>query len=149
LLFFGNWHQSWKEFVLSDLGIFKYEPVLSQSAARAFEHRSHIDAFYALVEARQKLEDNAPAEEVLLHLPTSRIDHEWLEERRAKLQFALARREERAGALLPAFDLYAQCQYPGSRARCVRVLERQGKGDEARRVAEQFLDHEVLESERE
>lgn len=148
LLFFGNWHQGWKEFVLSDLGIFKYEPVPTEGA-RAFESRAHIDAFYALFHARQVLDEGEPAEAVLALLPQRSIDHEWLEERRAKLQFALARREERAGNFAVAFDLYAQCPYPGSRARAVRVLERQGKREEARCAATRYASDEMNESERE
>ena len=149
LLFFGNWHQDWKEFVLSDLGIFKYEPVLTQGVARAFESRAHIESFYALCEARQALEDGASCEVVRSLLPQHAIDHEWLEERRAKLQFALARREERAGDFALAFDIYAQCDYPGARARAVRVLERQGRREEARCAAIRYASGDVVESERE
>jgi hypothetical protein len=149
LLFFGNWHQGWQEFVLSDLGIFKYEPVLTDGVARAFESRAHIDAFYALFQARQALEDGAPCDVVRSLLPHQAIDHEWLEERRAKLQFSLARREERAGDFTLAFDLYAQCDHPGARARAVRVLERQGRREEARCAAERYAGGKVVESERE
>lgn len=149
LLFFGNWHQGWQEFVLSDLGIFKYETVLSKGAARAFESRSQIDAFYALFQARQALEQDAPAGVVLSLLPHQAINHEWLDERRAKLQFAVARREERAGNYAFAFDLYTQCSYPGSRARAVRALERQGRLVDARVVATSFSSLNVIEAERE
>lgn len=149
LLFFGNWHQGWQEFVLSDLGIFKYEPVSTKTVARAFESRSHIDCFYVLFEARQALEQDMPADEVLSLLPQGAIDHEWLEERRAKLQFAVARREERAGNYALAFDVYSQCSYPGARARAVRVLERQGRLEEARVLATSAATTHVIESERE
>ena len=36
LLFFGNLHQDWTEFVLSDLGLFRYEQVEFSSASRGF-----------------------------------------------------------------------------------------------------------------
>lgn len=149
LLFFGNWHQGWQEFVLSDLGIFKYEPVLSKGVARAFESRSQIDAFYSLFLARQALEQEEPANVVLALLPQSAIDHEWLEERRAKLQFAVARREERAANYEFAFNLYTQCNYPGARARAVRVLEHQGRLEDARAVATNYANGTVIEAERE
>jgi len=149
LLFFGNWHQQWNEFVLSDLGIFKYEQVATGHAARAFDSRGHIESFYALFEARQALEQEATAADVLALLPTESIDHEWLEERRAKLQFAVARREERSGELTLAADLYAECRYPGAKARLVRVLERQSRIDEARDIVERPGDATLVEAERE
>jgi hypothetical protein len=149
LLFFGNWHQHWNEFVLSDLGIFKYERVAANDLGRAFDSRDQIESFYSLFEARQALEQEASAADVLALLPSSPIDHEWLEERRAKLQFALARREERSGELTLAADLYAQCCYPGAKARLVRVLERQGRVDQARDAVECSADSRLVEAERE
>jgi hypothetical protein len=149
LLFFGNWHQEWNEFVLSDLGIFKYEQVIAQDAARAFDSRAHIETFYALFHAREALEQDAPADDVLALLPTETIDHEWLEERRAKLLFAVARREERSGELSRAAELYAQCHYPGANARFVRVLEQQGRLDEARCLIERSAGVALVESESE
>jgi hypothetical protein len=149
LLFFGNWHQEWNEFVLSDLGIFKYEQIPTQGLARTFDSREQIETFYALFQARQALEQEATAAEVLALLPTKQIDHEWLEERRAKLQFTIAHREERSGDLSLAAELYAQCRYPGANARLVRVLERQGHIDQARRTIEGSADAMLVEAEQE
>lgn len=149
LLFFGNWHQEWKEFVLADLGIFKYEQVAQHETARAFESRQQIESFYALFEARQALEQEASAAEVLALLPPSAIDHEWLEERRAKIQFAVARRAERAGDLSLAAQLYSHCRYPGAYARHVRVLERDGRIDEARGMIDRSDQAKLVEAERE
>src|SRR6478672_10908564 len=42
LMFFGNFDQTWSEFVLADLGIFQYEKVAVPAAARAFQRREHI-----------------------------------------------------------------------------------------------------------
>ena len=44
LMFFGNLHQNWTEFVLADLGVFKYESVAFDAASRAFQTRADIDA---------------------------------------------------------------------------------------------------------
>jgi hypothetical protein len=43
LMFFGNFHQDWTEFVLADLGIFNYEAIPLQSAP--FRTREHFEAF--------------------------------------------------------------------------------------------------------
>jgi hypothetical protein len=42
-MFFGNLHQDWSEFVLSDLGIFRYEAVALDAASRAFQSRADVD----------------------------------------------------------------------------------------------------------
>ena len=42
LMFFGNFYQTWSEFVLADLGIFRYEKVSLEPLARAFQTRAQI-----------------------------------------------------------------------------------------------------------
>ncbi|MFL6551506.1 MAG: VRR-NUC domain-containing protein [Povalibacter sp.] len=147
LLFFGNFHQDWKEFVLTDLGIFKYEPV-STHDGRAFQSREHIEAFYALFRARRALEEDQPLQHALELLPTGPLDEPWLCELRAKLQFSIAREFERAGQFAQAYDLYAQCDHPGALARSVRVLERQGRVAEALTLAQSDVCAELIEPER-
>jgi hypothetical protein len=93
LLFFGNFHQDWSEFVLTDLGIFKYEQVAFDTA-RAFQSRQHIDTFYALFECQQRLEDGDDLAGVVASLPPPIADNERLEGRRCKLQFRIAQRHE-------------------------------------------------------
>jgi hypothetical protein len=46
LMFFGNFHQDWTAFVLSDLGISSYENVPVHSAP--FRTRTHIESFHQL-----------------------------------------------------------------------------------------------------
>lgn len=45
LMFFGNLRQDWTEFVLADLGVYRYEPVPLDDASRAFQQRADIDAY--------------------------------------------------------------------------------------------------------
>ena len=45
LIFFGNFHQDWSEFVLSNLGIYRYEKVEFSPAARGFRSRRDIDDY--------------------------------------------------------------------------------------------------------
>ncbi|PKL99155.1 MAG: nuclease, partial [Gammaproteobacteria bacterium HGW-Gammaproteobacteria-7] len=52
LLFFGNIHQDWSEFVLADLGVYRYEQVPFSPASRAFSSRAELDAYLHLHRCR-------------------------------------------------------------------------------------------------
>jgi len=103
LLFFGNFRQDWSEFVLTDLGIFKYEKVVCDTETRAFQTRAHIDAFETLFLCRQRLaEEGSDLEAILASLPNPITDNEWLENRRSKLQLHLLERlRVKSGVKLP------------------------------------------------
>ena len=135
LLFFGNFHQDWSEFVLTDLGIFKYEKVACDSAARAFQTRAHLDTFHALFLCRQQMEEGSDIEAVLSALPQPVADNEWLEGRRRKLQFQIAQCCERRKDFARALDVYSDCTYAGARIRVVRLLERLERIDPAHQLA--------------
>ena len=135
LLFFGNFHQDWSEFVLTELGIFKYEQVPRDTATRAFQTRQHIDTFHALFECRQRLEDSDDPDTVVEALPQPIADNEWLEGRRRKLQFQIAQCYEQRKDLARALAVYRDCQYAGARLRSVRLLERLGEIESAMQLA--------------
>jgi VRR-NUC domain len=122
-LFFGNFRQEWSEFVLADLDIFRYEKVGLDAAARAFQTRAHIETFDELYSCRQRLEEGADIAAILQCFPAPVTDNEWLEGKRRKLQFQLARCCERQRNLPQALEVYRDCLYAGSRVRMVRVLE--------------------------
>jgi hypothetical protein len=135
LLFFGNFRQDWSEFVLTDLGIFKYERVARDPATRAFQTRQHIDTFHALFVCRQQLDESDNLAAVLALLPAAVADNAWLEGRRRKLQFQIAQRYEQQGDLAHALEIYRECLYAGSRLRTVRLLERLGQTGSALQLA--------------
>jgi hypothetical protein len=135
LLFFGNFHQDWSEFVLTDLGIFKYEQVARDTATRAFQTRQHVDTFHALFECRQQLEETDDLAAVIAMLPPPVVDNEWLEGRRRKLQFQIAQCYEQQKDLARALAIYRDCQYAGARLRSVRLLERLGEIEPALQLA--------------
>jgi hypothetical protein len=135
LLFFGNFRQDWSEFVLADLGIFKYEAVRLSAYSRAFHCRQDIEDFFALYECRRQLQEESSLEEVLAQLPSNNLNHEWLESRRAKLIFTIARRYERCGKRDAALGLYFKCNYPGARLRAIRTLETAGRHTDAHELA--------------
>lgn len=137
ILFFGNFRQQWSEFVLTDLGIFRYEAVPFSKDSRAFSTRRDVEDFYALHECRRRLHEEEPLQEVLARVPKSSLQHEWLEGRRAKLLFQIARQHERSGDRERALTLYLDCGYPGARLRAIRSLEVAGRHREALDLAAQ------------
>ncbi len=135
LMFFGNFNQTWSQFVLADLGIFNYEKVPVPLSARAFQARRHIDDFHAIFRCRERFHRGAPSDQVLADVPAPIPDNLWLESRRAKLLFRIGQRYEKAGELPAALNIYSGCNYPGARVRAIRVLERSDRWAEAAELA--------------
>ena len=127
LIFFGNFHQTWSEFVLSDLGIYQYEKVAFSPAARGFRSRRDIDDYLALHDCRERFINGADIADVLRALPPAAPDNDWLRSRRDKLLFQIAQQLEQLCDWPAAHDAYAACAYPGARARAIRVLEKDGR----------------------
>ncbi|WP_296001126.1 VRR-NUC domain-containing protein [Rugamonas sp.] len=127
LIFFGNHHQTWTEFVLSDLGIHQYEKVEFSPAARGFRSRRDIDDYLALHACRERYNNGEAVADVLRDLPPAAPDNDWLRSRRDKLLFQLAQHLEKLRDWPAAHDAYAACAYPGARARAIRVLEKDGR----------------------
>lgn len=149
LMFFGNLRQDWTEFVLADLGVYRYEPVPLDDASRAFQQRADIDAYLALRDCRESfdLAPGAPnALDAIAALSTaldtldalaSRTHHnDWLRARHDRVRHAAGQGAERLGEPALAWRAYADCGHPESRYRCVRVLEHLGRRDEALALAE-------------
>jgi hypothetical protein len=148
LIFFGNFRQDWSQFVLTDLGIFKYEKVASGIYGRAFHTRAHIDTFHVLYTCRRLLEQTAQVEEILQRFPPCIVDNEWLESCRARVLFQIAQYCERQQDLPRAVSLYRDCQYPGSRLRVIRLLERLERISEAGTLAAEVDKHPADEIEK-
>ncbi|WP_317203025.1 VRR-NUC domain-containing protein [Janthinobacterium sp.] len=127
LIFFGNFSQDWSEFVLSDLGVYKYEKVEFSPASRGFRNRRDIDDYLALQRCRERFAEGAPAAEVLRELAESAPDNDWLASRRARLLFQIGQQLEKDADWDAAHAVYARCAYPGARARAIRVLEKNGR----------------------
>ena len=137
LMFFGNLHQDWSEFVLSELGIFKYEPVDLSPVSQGFSTRREIDEYLHLHACRERFHNGETPETVVADIPTAPYPNDWLEQRRSKLLFQIAQHYERSGMLSDALRHYADCPWPGARLRAVRVLERCGQPAAAFELAQQ------------
>ncbi|HRO59823.1 MAG TPA: VRR-NUC domain-containing protein [Burkholderiaceae bacterium] len=135
LMFFGNLRQQWSEFVLADLGIFRYETVPFDTASRAFRSRADVDRYLALQACRQALGEGSDTETLLHAAARCASDNRWLERRRAKLLLRIGQACERAGDWQHAELAYARSSYPGARHRRMRVYERTGRFAEALSLA--------------
>ena len=133
LMFFGNFRQTWSEFVLADLGIFRYESISLEPSARAFQTREQIEQYYAIYRCRELLHAEAPLEEVLAGVPPplTRGHAAWIEAKRAKLLFAIGQLYEKDRDLPRALDVYQRSNHPEARIRTIRVLEKLERLDEA------------------
>ncbi|WP_367188407.1 VRR-NUC domain-containing protein [Burkholderia sp. Ed8] len=138
LMFFGNLHQDWSEFVLADLGVFQYESVPIAPSSRAFQQRGDVDAYLALQTCRDALDawpDDVPFDDLTRAIDAVGCAQPWLATRRAKLLFALGQTCERRADWDAALDAYARSAWPGSRHRRIRVLERCGRDADALALA--------------
>ena len=141
LLFFGNLRQDWSEFVLADLGIFRYESVPFSASARPFHRRTDVDTYLAMQACRDAIDAEAPldANALLQQLAQCHSTNPWLERRRAKLLMQLGQACEKAQDWATAQSIYAVCRYPGARHRHIRVLELQGAYESALALAQTAL----------
>src|SRR5690606_21983434 len=127
LLFFGNLAQDWSEFVLAELGIYRYERVEIGPDARGFRCRRDLDDYLHLQRCRELFEAGLPVAEVLGELGEFASDNPHLRRRHARLLFRLGQQLEREGELQQAAGLYAASSHDEARQRQVRVLEKLGE----------------------
>tara|TARA_R110002012_G_scaffold153371_1_gene313408 strand:+ start:2675 stop:4327 length:1653 start_codon:yes stop_codon:yes gene_type:complete len=137
LLFFGNLAQSWSEFVLADLGVFRYEQVRFSAQSRGFHSRRDIDDYLHLRRCREAFADGASVADTLAQLGQFQSQNPWIEQRHQRLLFQLSQQLERDGALDEALLLYQQCRYTGARQRQIRILEKTQQYDAAYKLAVQ------------
>jgi hypothetical protein len=126
LMFFGNFHQDWTEFVLKDLGIFNYEKIPSPLHSRPFSTRMQIDSFEQQYLCRQWLDAGVALDEVIAAIPPPMVDSDWLEQRRQQLLFQVGKAAERLGDSALALGVYLTCTHRGARLRWVRLNRKLG-----------------------
>jgi hypothetical protein len=130
LMFFGNFHQNWTQFVLADLGRYRYETIPLQSAP--FRTRVHIEAFQQLYRCRRSLEEGAKLEQIIASIPPPLTDNDWLEGVRQNLLFHIATAYQKSNDVASAIAMFSACRCRGSRIRTIRLLERSGQWQAAR-----------------
>jgi hypothetical protein len=132
LIFFGNLHQDWTEFVLADLGVYRFEQVEFSPASRGFRDRRDIEHYLQLHACKERFNAGLePIEDVLGELPIHAFDNDWLDSRREKFLFQVGQHVEKQQDWARAIEVYTRCGYPGSRGRAIRVLEKAERYAEA------------------
>ncbi len=135
LMFFGNLRQDWAEFVLTELGLQRFERVAITPDSRAFRRRAEVDAYLALHRLRERLEAGEAVSALRAELPAPLADNAWLAARHRRLCVALGRQAEREGLGDSALALYAGAGWPDAgqvgsveaRIRHLRLQERRGE----------------------
>jgi len=152
LMFFGNLRQDWSEFVLADLGMFRYERIAFSPQARGFRSRADVDHYLHLHACKERYHaGEAPAAilpALLAGVPAGGYDNAWLASRFDRLMFQLGQAFEKAQDWTQAQAVYAASRYPGARARTVRVLEKHGKFGAAHALLQDALRAPESEAER-
>ncbi|WP_458524490.1 VRR-NUC domain-containing protein [Onishia taeanensis] len=134
LMFFGNLRQDLSEFVLAELGHQRFEQVAFHDDSRAFQARHEVDTYLALEGLRERLDAGESPAVLWPEVPdgtSAPTPNAWLEARRGRLIFRLAREAERQGDERLATELYPHSGHPEARVRGLRLAERrsQGEGD--------------------
>ena len=148
LIFFGNLRQDWTEFVLSDLGMFRFEQVEISHASRGFRSRADVDHYLLLHDCKERFYAGEALDEVLRDLPSHVFDNDWLVSRREKLLFQIGQGYEKLKDWDNAHAVYARCRYLGARGRAIRVLEKHERFDEAYALYQQAQAAPESEAER-
>ncbi|HTF95523.1 MAG TPA: VRR-NUC domain-containing protein [Cellvibrio sp.] len=127
LLFFGNSYQNLTEFVLQDLGLYRYENYPIDHQHRLFNSRDEIDQYWSLIQLREQL-DVVTSIDALIELATklpAAYASKKIQRRRAKLINQIAYALERVGEYQIAMQLYEQSHLTPARERRIRLLEKQ------------------------
>lgn len=124
LMFFGNLRQDWAEFVLTELGLQRFESVPLNAQSRAFQARDEVDGYLTLQRLRERLDEGEEPAALYQQMPLS-LPNRWLTARRSRLLFTMGREAERSGQAELALTLYRDADSSDARIRQLRVLERQ------------------------
>lgn len=84
LMFFGNLRQNWAEFVLTALGLQRFETVPFTPQSRAFQSCAEVDAYLALHRLRERLDAGEQPADLHFEVPPA-SDNRWLATRLAQL----------------------------------------------------------------
>ena len=147
LLFFGNLHQDWSEFVVSELGHVRYETVDLRPECRAFTCRQDIEACRRLHHLQHELAEDQDPARLLAHLSPPPDLGALARYRWSKFQHRLGEAAERRKDWLLAKQCYEASAYKLSRHRLMRIHEKLEAWDDAWRLAVAMAESPASESE--
>ncbi|HCL23311.1 MAG TPA: nuclease, partial [Halomonas sp.] len=123
------------EFVLTELGLQRFEQVPLTAESRAFQRREEVDTYLTLHRLRERLESGEPPDRLAADVPAA-SGNRWLDARRSRLLLTLGQTAERSGEAEQALLLYAESTNSEARIRRLRVLERLKRYSEAYELAQ-------------
>lgn len=136
LLYFGNRYQDLSQFVLSDLGLQRFEVTVLDKAHRAYDSPEQLGTALAFRLLSQQLDESLLARQPLdIPLLLEQFNavspmpeaNPLLERRRQKLLALIGREAERQGQTSLAISVYSQCEDWQARERLCRCLEKQAQ----------------------
>jgi VRR-NUC domain len=144
LLFFGNLWQDLTEFVLSDLGLVRYEAYRIAPEDRLFSSAVSLQNALLLHELASRCREAAEAgDTVVLRAIVDRLPAEDAEDTagglRGDILATVARHLERAGDAAGALAIYRQTEAPPARERQARIMARLGKPEDALAICRRIL----------
>lgn len=152
LLFFGNVHQDFSEWVISELGIVRYEDYSLSRSHRWFQSRDEVDQALAYRLLRGQIESLwEPELDSALALTEELASTPWPPVIRTSVDETLnrlGRDMERLGMAEEALKLYRRSSRPPARERICRVLDRLGRSDEALALCQAIETDPLDETER-
>jgi len=157
LLFFGNLNQDFSEFVLTDMGMLKYENYTMSPSARLFNSRESIDHSWALFEMGEVCEQLIQQQEfdqlrtLISEIPvlsqSEEISSGVLSRRQDRLLNHVGRHLERQNFIDDSLFVYGLAHSPPARERRARVLRKHGKETESLRLCEEIIVSPINEEE--
>ncbi|SDJ60322.1 VRR-NUC domain-containing protein [Microbulbifer yueqingensis] len=144
LCFFGNLRQDLTDYVLRDLGLYRYEKYPLEREHLPFQNRAQIDRHLRYYRCLEQLDGalEAGADEITAlaqQLPEAGEGDATLHRRVDRLRLALARQLERLEALDAADQLYRHCTRPPARERRARIAAKRGDIEAALAICREIL----------
>ncbi|AOS97719.1 VRR-NUC domain protein [Microbulbifer aggregans] len=144
LCFFGNLRQDLTDYVLRDLGLYRFESYPLDRQHLPFQSRTQVEqhlCYYACLEQLDTaMEEGAEAIVALAEqLPAHSEGDATLHRRLDRLRLTLARQLERLEAFEAADQLYRQCSRPPARERRARIAAQCGEVDVALSLCQEIL----------
>lgn len=142
LLFFGNAHQDLTEFVLQDLGLFRYESYVIHQDNRIFKSRTELEEYQQLLLMREQFNAVTSLDELIgiTETFTKAPATPSMSARYARFYNQIAYEFERFGQHEIAYNLYEKSHLPPARERRIRLLEKQGNHSSAWQLLNELLD---------
>jgi hypothetical protein len=152
MLFFGNLNQSMTDFVLNDLGLYRFEDYPVDAAHRPYRSSLEIQQNWLLYQLQNRFELGDATDRKLLRELGRGIpgDIDALAPgygKSERLRYEIARQLERIDDLSSADKLYRQCLLPPSRERRARIYDQRGKYRDALGLCEQIISQPLDEQE--